>query len=102
MLLLGSQVQTIDGITVYPDHADPLQFWYLPGPVTLLERAEDQRKLFSFIKYKPAAVSAGVKGGGFLAFTAGLKLTPQMESRIMGRLPVPSGGGEPRLTAVPF
>src|SRR3954463_224842 len=102
MLLLGSQVQTIDGITVYPDHADPLQFWYLPGPVTVLERPEDHRKLFSFIKYKPAAVQAGVKGGGFLASRGGRKLPPKIGAKTLGRLPLPPGGGEPRLTAVPF
>ncbi len=31
MLLLGTTI-TVDGITIYPDHADPNQFWYLPGP----------------------------------------------------------------------
>ena len=26
---------TVDGITVYRDHADPSRFWYLPGTVSL-------------------------------------------------------------------
>lgn len=31
MLLFSSGTFTVDGITVFPDHADPNQFWYLPG-----------------------------------------------------------------------
>ncbi|WP_147355816.1 hypothetical protein [Cohnella faecalis] len=38
MLLLGSRTITIEGITIFPDHADPDQFWYLPGPVQLARR----------------------------------------------------------------
>ena len=29
---------SIDGITVFRDHADKSHFWYLPGPVTLAPR----------------------------------------------------------------
>jgi hypothetical protein len=35
MLLLGAKSITVEGIAVFPDHADPDQFWYLPGPVSL-------------------------------------------------------------------
>ena len=31
----GIVIATVDGITVYRDHADVNQFWYLPGPVGL-------------------------------------------------------------------
>ena len=31
MLMMGSKVMTIEGITVFPDHADEQQYWYLPG-----------------------------------------------------------------------
>ena len=69
MLLLNSaKTITVDGVPVYPDHADPNQFWYLPSPVRIAVRDEDDRKAFTFIKYKPAVVEAGVKGGGFMMF----------------------------------
>ena len=63
MLLLGSRTITVEGITVFPDHADPDQFWYLPGPVQLARRPDGEQE-FTFIKYKPAAVAGGAKGGG--------------------------------------
>lgn len=98
MLQLGTGMQTIEGITVFPDHADPEQYWYLPGPVTLSRRA-DGRANFSFIKFKPGAVSGGAKGGGFLAFGVCLKLDPKTESKIRSKLGL---GGDARLSAVPF
>ena len=73
MLLLGSRSITVEGITVFPDHADPDQFWYLPGPVQLADRPDGQ-KAFTFIQYRPAAVAGGAKGGGFLTFQVDLKL----------------------------
>jgi hypothetical protein len=99
VLRLGEGVETIEGITVYPDHADPSQYWCLPGPVSLARRADGHAQ-FTFIKYKPAAVEAGVKGGGFLMFTAALTLDPKTESKIRSKLH--SEGGPPKLTAVQF
>ncbi|MFO5197479.1 hypothetical protein RCL06_24095, partial [Salmonella enterica subsp. enterica serovar Typhimurium] len=73
MLLLNSaKTITVDGVPVYPDNADPNQFWYLPSPVRIAVRDEDDRKAFTFIKYKPAVVEAGVKGGGFMMFETSL------------------------------
>ena len=59
-------MQTIEGVTVFPDHADPEQFWYLPAPVSLRGAAPRRRRSFTFIKFKPAAAAGGVEGGGFL------------------------------------
>jgi hypothetical protein len=101
MLLLNSaQTVTVDGVTVYPDHADPNQFWYLPGPVSLARRT-DGRPSFTFIKFKPAAVAAGIKGGGFVMFTTSLRLERQAEQRILNRL---SGlaPGRPKLAVAQF
>lgn len=100
MLLLGSRTITVEGITVFPDHADPDQFWYLPGPVQLARRP-DGDQAFTFIKYKPAAVAGGAKGGGFLMFQVDLRLEPDLERRIMSRLRAVAKG-RPRLTVVPF
>ncbi len=101
MLLLGSKTMTIDGITVFFDHADPAQFWYLPAPVRLARRAEDHRAAFTFIKYKPAAVAGGAKGGGFVTFEVNLKLDTEQERRILSKLTSVSRG-RPKLAVVPF
>lgn len=100
MLLLGSRTITVEGVTVFPDHADPDQFWYLPGPVQLARRP-DGDQAFTFIKYKPAAVAGGAKGGGFLMFQVDLRLAPDLERRILSRLRSVAKG-RPRLTVVPF
>ena len=101
MLLLNSpRTLVVDNITVFPDHADENQFWVLPGPVQLARRASDQRAQFTFIKYKPAAVEAGVKGGGFLMFEVNLHLDPATERRILNRLSALAP--QPRLSLVQF
>lgn len=101
MLIFGSKTVTVDGITVFADHADPNQFWYLPGPVALARSGPDKKAEFSFIKYKPAAVAGGAKGGGFLMFKVSLQLDPALERKIISA--VSSGvRGEPRLSAVQF
>ena len=82
LLLSAAKTITVDGVTVFPDHADPNQFWYLPGPVGLAKR-KDGQAVFTFIKYKPAAVEAGVKGGGFVMFATNLKLDSGTEGRIV-------------------
>jgi hypothetical protein len=101
MLLLNSaRTITVDGVTVFPDHADPNQFWYLPGPVSLARRA-DGRPCFTFIKFKPAAVAGGAKGGGFVMFTTSLRLPPKTEQKILGRIGA-LAQGEPKLALAQF
>ena len=74
MLLLNTARSiTVDGVTVFPDHADPNQFWYLPGPVSLARRPGGQ-PAFTFIQYQPAAVAGRSKGGGFVL----LRLSPRL------------------------
>ncbi|MCO6419644.1 hypothetical protein JYK14_26260 [Siccirubricoccus sp. KC 17139] len=101
MQQLGTRTLTVDGVTVFADHADPLQFWYLPAPVALARRP-DNSGAFTFIKYRPAAVAGGAKGGGFAMFEVNLRLPPAVEQRIRGQLAALVRGGEPRLSAVPF
>jgi outer membrane biosynthesis protein TonB len=101
MLLLNSaQSITIDGVTVFPDHADPNQFWYLPGPVSLARRPGNQ-PAFTFIKYKPAAASSGARGGGFVMFTTSLRLNPRTEQRILSELRA-LAPGSPKLALAQF
>ena len=94
---------TIDGLTVFRDHADPNQFWYLPGPVSLARCAGENLAEFTFLKYKAASVDVARKGGGFVTFKASLRLNPSTESRIVSRLSAEPGVTPPvRLAAVPF
>ena len=101
MLQFGSRTITVDGVTVYSDHADPNQFWYLPGPVDLSRRPEDGRPDLTFIKYKKAAVDGGAKGGGFLMFTADLSLEEDLERKILNAVQA-EAPDTPKLSVVPF
>src|ERR1044072_724676 len=101
MLLLRSTTFTVDGIEIYADHADPNQFWYLPGPVALARKGPDKVAAFTFIEFKPAAVAGGAKGRGFLMFEVDLHLERSLEQRILAKV---SGlaPGTPRPSPVPF
>ena len=93
---------SIDGIAVFRDHADPNQFWYLPGPVSLAQNQQTGRSAFSFIKYKPAVAGAGIKGGGFAMFETSLKLPDRLASKILGQVLTEPGVTTPRLAPVIF
>src|SRR5690606_11836659 len=99
MLLMGSDTVTVDGVTVFPDHADPAQFWYLPAPVALAKR--DSTPQFTLIRYRPAVADAGVQGGGFLTMEVELRLDPDVERRILSAVSRFSDG-TPRLSPAPF
>jgi hypothetical protein len=98
MLLLGDKMWMIKGVSVFPDDANPNQFWYLPPKVGLVR--DKERVKFTLIKYRPAASSGGAKGGGFLIFDVAVRIDPEDEKRIKRALP--KGAGAPELTAVPF
>ena len=91
-----------DGVTVFSDHADPNQFWYLPSPVSLAKRASDNRPAFTFIKWRPSAVEAGAKGGGFAMLEANLKLPEDTERSIRAQLRRAGSGDDLKLSAIPF
>ena len=99
MLMMGSKVLTIEGITVFPDHADERQYWYLPAPVRLAER--DGIPQFTLIRYRPAVADSGVRGGGFLTMEVELKLDPEVERSIINALSAITDG-RPRLSAAPI
>src|SRR5262245_30317389 len=108
MLLLGGKTFTVDGITVFSDHADPNQYWYLPAPVALEKRGDDPKEpQFTFIKFREVPTgssgASAVKGGGYLAFTAALPLDPDEERTILAQVRhnFPDAQ-EPRLAPVPF
>jgi hypothetical protein len=68
MLLLDTKQREIDGITVFPDHADPMQYYYLPlAPhlTTVKDPASGNADVpqFSLIRFRGRAGT-----GGFLNF----------------------------------
>jgi hypothetical protein len=101
MLLLNAQSWTIEGIQVFADHADPAQFWFLPGPVRLSRRREDGRAEFTFLKVRAAQAGTEARGGGFLMLSVDMLLDPALERRILSKLSAFSRG-RPRLSVVPF
>jgi hypothetical protein len=93
---------TIDGISVFRDHADPNQFWYLPGPVRLARREGTNQPAISFMKYKPAVADGGVKGGGFAMLETTIDLPDNKRNRILSAIMAEPGATSPNLAAVPF
>ncbi|MBC7739810.1 MAG: hypothetical protein H7245_21955, partial [Candidatus Saccharibacteria bacterium] len=93
---------TIDGISVFRDHADPNQFWYLPGPVQLGRRPGSNTPAFSFIKFKPAVAGGGVKGGGFAMLETTIDLPEKSRNKIVSALSAEPGVTQPALASVPF
>lgn len=78
MLLIGSTKYTVDGVDVYPDHASPFQYWYIPGRVRLAER--DRRKVLSYLWYTDSAADA--EGTGFLNFEVNTAVPPATLEKI--------------------
>lgn len=85
MLLLGRGARQIEGYTIFPDHENPKQFWYLSGPVSLAQRNDST--VFTLIKYNKKAKDKGAKGGGFVTFEVNLNLPDKIESSIKSKLP---------------
>ena len=80
-----------------------------PEPVLLSSRralsstsGPDGSDAFSLLKWKPAAVEAGVKGGGFLMFQTVVTLPPATRSKILGRIASIAPSGEAKLAAAPI
>ena len=94
---LDNRALTIDGVTVFRDHADPQQFWYLPGPVALARRPADGR-----IRFLLPEVQAGARQHEPWRWVPDLRgdpeAGPETERRILARLASVSGGprGSPR------
>src|SRR5262245_60972622 len=101
MLQLGTKSFSVDGWTVFTDHADNKLLWCLPGEVTLAVDPITNQPKFTLIKYKPAAVAGGAKGGGFLMFEVNLKMRDETHQNILSEGSRFTSGA-PELAMVPF
>ncbi len=103
MLLLSSDSLTVDGATVFPDHIDPNQFWYLPAPVDLAKMPDSDEPQFLLIEYAPDLASSGVKGVGFLNVTTCLKISDRTRDKILGEIQsMFPNATNPHIAPVPF
>ena len=93
MLLLDSKTLEIDGITIFPDHADPLQFYYMPLAPHLTTVAAGQgveNPQFSLIRFRGTAGN-----GGFLNFDVNLGIAPDRLEHLKLRVQQQSGLNDP-------
>ena len=74
MLYLNPPYFLIDGVSIFPDHADPLQFYFLPMMPQLTTSKDRQRRRHAelhLIEYEGAAGT-----GGFINFDVNLGIDP--------------------------
>src|SRR4051812_589308 len=73
MLYLNPPFVAVNGLVAYPDHADPLQWYFLPEQPRLSVRKDEQGHdipAFSLIRFK----SAAGHNGGVLNFDVDLRV----------------------------
>ncbi|MEM7334545.1 MAG: hypothetical protein AAF490_20885 [Chloroflexota bacterium] len=89
-------------VTVYPDHANKNQFWYLPQTVSLKLDSKG-KPTFTFVEYIKEA-KAQVSGGGFLNFAVDLRLSSEHHDAAVSEIAAKFGRdrGKVVLTAVPY
>jgi len=100
MLYLNPPFYVIDGVSLFPDHQDQLQYYYMPvAPqlTCLTDEATNQRiPQIQLIKYRGKAGN-----GGFLNFDVNIGIEPDKLTTIAGKLQSKAGLPDvPRLTPV--
>jgi hypothetical protein len=95
MLLLDSRCAVLDGISVFPDHVDPLQWYYLFTQPHLT--VVDGTPRFQLVGFR------GSQQGGLLSFDCNIGLDQArisaLQSRIRSQFDL---DGDPRLASVPL
>lgn len=95
MLYLEPPFLTIEGVGVCRDHADPLQWYYMPGSPRLATVGGVPQ--LSLIRFKG---SAGT--GGFVNFDVDLGVDPELLDEIGRQISAEAGlGARPRLAGIP-
>ena len=70
MLYLGGEYHLVKGVSVFPDHANKRQFYFLPlAPHLTVINGKPQIQLLQF--------TGAAGSGGFLNFTVDLGITPE-------------------------
>lgn len=93
MLLLDTETLQIDGVTIFPDHADPKQFYYLPLAPHLTVRTDGagaELPVFSLIRFR-----GGAGNGGFVNFDVDLGLPPARVEALKSRVAQTRGLADP-------
>jgi hypothetical protein len=106
MLYLNPPYYLIDGVSLLPDHADPLQFYFLPWEPHLSVMSEQGKQIpkLQVIKFtgRPTPTS-DVVSGGFLDFDCNLGITPDKLAAVAETLRGEAGlPGLPKLAPVPL
>lgn len=85
MLYLNPPFHIIEGVSVFPDHADPLQFYYLPmmPKLTMLKDPKSKQRIpqIQVIKFRGKA-----GGGGFLNFDVNIGVEQEVVEDIRAEL----------------
>ena len=101
MLYLNPPYLVVDGVTIFTDHADPLQLYYLPlSPHFATTRQDDGLEIprFLLVKYRGTAGK-----GGFLSFDTSLGISNDRLAKVAAKAKdMLRIVGDPRLSPVPF
>ena len=106
MLYLNPPYYLIDGVSLMPDHVDPLQYYFMPWEPHLSVLTEQGRRIpkIQVIKFtgRPTPGSE-IISGGFLDFDCNLGITPDKLAAVAETLRGEAGlPGLPRLAPVPL
>ncbi|MEU1973665.1 hypothetical protein ABZ477_18560 [Microbacterium sp. NPDC019599] len=106
MLYLNPPYYVIDGVSLMPDHEDPLQFYFMPmSPhLSVMQEGELRIPKIQVIKFtgRPTP-DADIVSGGFLDFDCNLGIDPERLAAIADQLRGEAGLSDlPRLAPVPL
>jgi hypothetical protein len=85
MIDLSRPALHAEGVTIFPDHANPAQFHYLPDAPRLSVRADGTPEL-SLLKYQLDPSLNKALGAGMLALTVDLGVDDAVLAKLAGRL----------------
>ncbi len=101
MLYLNPPYFLIDGVSIFPDHADPLQFYFLPMAPRLTMRTDSNGKTAPQLQLIEYTGSAGT--GGFINFDCNIGIDQDVLDGLTQKLQQQANlNGPPRLSPVTF
>ncbi|RIE00612.1 hypothetical protein [Cohnella faecalis] len=102
MLYLAPPYYMINRVSVFRDHEDPLQWYYLPAPPRLTEVTDEQTGV-SVPQLQVIQFRSGPDSGGFLNFDVNLGVDPDVLEEIRDEIKRSEHLREsPRLAPVPL